>query len=74
MVVRGSAGQHGNGVPLFPHRPCRSPSFVNGVWTGSVTVWQAANNVWLQVSDSSGHTGTSNAFNVRAESARRWIP
>ena len=42
-----------------------SPAFSNGVWTGNVTVWQAANNAYLQAGDNNA----SNTFNVRAETA-----
>ena len=39
-------------------------TFVNGVWTGSVTVLQPAANMYLHVDDGSGHTGVSNTFNL----------
>jgi hypothetical protein len=40
-------------------------SFVNGVWTGQITVAQAAANMYLRVDDgAAGHSANSNTFNV----------
>ena len=47
-------------VPVAP----TTATFVNGVWTGSVTVSQAATNMYLEVNDGSGHIGDSSTFNV----------
>jgi hypothetical protein len=44
--------------------PTNTGNFINGVWTGNVTVAQAASNVVLVAKDGSGHTGSSNPFNV----------
>ena len=41
-----------------------SPNFVNGIWTGSVTVPQTINWVYLNLDDGAGHTGLSNIFYV----------
>jgi hypothetical protein len=46
--------------------PTNSGGFVSGVWTGAVTVLQAASNMYLRAVDGSGHTGNSNPFNVFA--------
>jgi hypothetical protein len=42
-----------------------SRSFVHGVWSGSVSVRQAATNVVLTADDGGGHSGRSSAFDVR---------
>ncbi len=52
----------GSPVPMTP----TTATFVNGVWTGSVTVTQAATNMYLHVDDGSGHTANSNTFNTIA--------
>lgn len=52
-----------NGSPLILS-PGTSTAFVNGVWTGNVTVGQAGMGVILTANDGAGHTGTSNSFNV----------
>lgn len=39
--------------------------FVNGVWTGMVTVLQGATNVTLVADDTQGHRGSSNPFDVQ---------
>ena len=44
-------------------------TLVSGVWTGNVTVQQAANAVYLRVDDGTGHVSSSSTFNVRAETA-----
>jgi uncharacterized repeat protein (TIGR01451 family) len=44
--------------------PTNSGNFVNGAWTGNITVLQPATNVVLQADDGSGHTGFSNPFDV----------
>ena len=41
-----------------------SPVFVDGVWTGEVTFNEHADDSYLMASDGSGHTGTSNTFDV----------
>ena len=52
--------QLGTAVPVSP----TSVSFVNGVWTGNVTVTQAAVGMHLHVNDGSGHGGDSNTFDT----------
>ncbi len=47
-----------------PISPSVSGNFVNGIWTGSVSVLAAAENVRLSVDDGAGHPGTSNPFTV----------
>ena len=44
--------------------PPAAAAFTGGVWTGNVTVNTFDTNVVLTVSDGSGHTGSSNSFNV----------
>jgi hypothetical protein len=44
--------------------PTVSGNFVNGIWTGNLTVTQAATQMNLRADDGSGHFGDSNAFNV----------
>ncbi|MGB2822222.1 MAG: M14 family zinc carboxypeptidase, partial [Phycisphaerae bacterium] len=47
-------------VPVTPI----TASFVNGVWTGEVTILGAAVDMYLVADDSSGNTGRSNEFTV----------
>jgi hypothetical protein len=44
--------------------PTSSGTFVNGVWSGKVSVLQAATNVVLQADDGAGHVASSNPFNL----------
>lgn len=44
--------------------PTNSGNFINGAWTGNLTVLQPATNMVLQADDGSGHTGSSNPFDV----------
>jgi len=46
--------------------PPMTGTFLNGVWTGSVTAGLADTNVILAVNDGAGHTGSSNLFNILA--------
>ena len=55
----------GGGGPI-PITPNVSGSFVNGVWTGNVTVNGPGNDVRLYADDGLGHTGDSNTFDVFA--------
>jgi hypothetical protein len=50
----------GTPVPVTP----TTATFVNGVWTGNVTVQQAGTNIYLHVDDGAGHTSDSNHFDV----------
>ena len=43
-------------------------SFVNGVWTGSVTVQEQVADMYLRVDDGSGHYGDSGSFAVQSSS------
>ncbi|OGV73566.1 MAG: hypothetical protein A3K18_17770 [Lentisphaerae bacterium RIFOXYA12_64_32] len=53
-------------LPPIPVSPLTTGAFVNGVWTGQVTVTQRAWPMQLLVDDGSGHTGESTEFNVIA--------
>ncbi len=44
-----------------------SVTFVNGVWSGSLTVNNVVNTVKIIANDGAGHTGESNTFNVEAD-------
>jgi len=44
--------------------PANSGSFVQGYWTGSVTITQAAPSLVLQADDGFGHFGSSEAIQV----------
>jgi len=44
--------------------PATITGFAGGVWTGSVTCFNADTNIVLTASDGAGHTGASNAFEV----------
>ena len=48
----------------IPVSPTSSGAFVNGVWSGNVTVAQVATNVVLKADDGAGHVALSNPFNV----------
>jgi hypothetical protein len=61
----GLTASGGGGGPVTI-TPTVTTAFAGGVWTGSVTAYTASNNAILTVSDGSGHTGASNAFNVLA--------
>ena len=50
-----------NGVPVSP---AVSGNFVQGVWTGAVTVGQSFTNLELEATDSFGETGLANPINV----------
>ncbi|MBN2475542.1 MAG: lamin tail domain-containing protein [Pirellulales bacterium] len=46
--------------------PFMTPAFVGGVWSGPVTVFREATDVYLRVDDGSGHVCRSDTFDVRA--------
>ncbi len=46
--------------------PVALQGFSNGVWSGSVTVTQAADRVFLRVEDAAAHLGDSGVFSVAA--------
>ncbi|MGA3163555.1 MAG: FG-GAP-like repeat-containing protein, partial [Verrucomicrobiota bacterium] len=50
-----------NGVPISP---AVSGNFVQGVWTGAITVAQTATNLVLQASNGSGQSGLANPINI----------
>lgn len=47
--------------------PTNSGNFVNGAWTGHLTVLQPATNLHLLASDTADHRGISNPFDVLVE-------
>ncbi|MCX6876509.1 MAG: choice-of-anchor D domain-containing protein, partial [Verrucomicrobia bacterium] len=49
-----------------PMTPAETGAFVNGIWTGSMVVQQAATGINLQADDGAGHTGDSTAFDVQS--------
>ena len=53
----------------IPVSPTSSGAFVNGVWSGNITVSQGTSNVVLKASDSAGHTAFSTPFNLFARLA-----
>jgi hypothetical protein len=44
--------------------PSNSGAFANGVWAGSIALFQSATNVVLTADDGAGHSGTGNPFDV----------
>ncbi len=50
-----------NAVSLSPNV---SGGFTNGMWSGSISVSEPAQNIRLFVADGFGHTGTGNVFSV----------
>jgi hypothetical protein len=50
-----------NGVPV---NPSVSGNFVQGTWTGSLTIYQAISNLVLQANDGAAHIGAANSINV----------
>lgn len=44
--------------------PTTTGNFIDGVWTGDVTVFEKINNIILTADDSKNHNGDSNAFDV----------
>jgi uncharacterized repeat protein (TIGR01451 family) len=51
----------------FSIGPTNTGAFTNGVWTGPVTVFEAATNMFLLATDGSGHRGAGNTFSVLME-------
>jgi len=49
---------------MIPMSPTNSGNFVQGVWTGAVTVVQTATNLVLQATDNLGDSGLANPINV----------
>ena len=52
------------GGPAVPVAPTTISNFVNGVWTGMVSVLQSSSNMVLRADDRRGVTGNSGAFSV----------
>jgi len=50
-----------NGVPV---NPAFSGSFVQGAWTGSLTIGQTFTNLVLRADDGAGHAGLANAISI----------
>ena len=48
----------------IPVSPTSSGAFANGVWSGNITVLQAATNVVLKADDGAGHVALSTPFNL----------
>ncbi len=46
----------------IPMTPATSTTFTNGVWSGSVAVSIAANNVFIAVEDGTGHKAATSSF------------
>ncbi|MCE5228030.1 C1 family peptidase [bacterium] len=44
--------------------PGTTGNFTAGVWSGSVTVNESVNSMYLEIDDGAGHVGRSNLFNV----------
>lgn len=53
--------------------PTALTGFVNGVWSGPMTVTAFATNVVLTASDAATHAGTSNAFDVTTGSLHHFV-
>jgi len=60
-----------NGVPVSP---AVSANFIQGVWTGAVTVAQTATNLVLQATDNLGDSGLANPINVISLPALTTVP
>ena len=54
------------GTPI-PVTPASLTGFVDGVWTGEVTLGAPGQEVTLRVDDGDGHVGLSNAFTVQGD-------
>ena len=62
-TITNYVGTNALNVSIGTISPAITGNFVNGVWTGSVTVTGAGSGVWLSTSGS-GMTGTSGTFTV----------
>jgi uncharacterized repeat protein (TIGR01451 family) len=58
------AGLNTPGGTSVPISPTNVSGFVNGVWTGQITVLQTSTAMVLRAFDASGVAGTSSVFNV----------
>ena len=52
---------YSNSIPISP---TSSGNFVNGIWSGNISLSQVATNVMLKADDRAGHVGTTTPFNV----------
>ena len=59
----GTAILTATGVPVNPRY---ADGFIQGAWTGSLTIAQTVSNLVLQASDGAGHAGLANPINVVA--------
>jgi hypothetical protein len=53
--------------------PAQSGNFYSGSWTGPVTISQTQSNLYLSADDGSGHTATSNAFDITASAVDHFV-
>jgi sugar lactone lactonase YvrE len=61
----GTLSLTGSGSTGFvPVSPATASDFVNGIWSGSVTVQGIASDVFLTANDGLGHSVTSDGFNI----------
>jgi len=56
--------QSGGGLTQMPISPTNAGPFAEGIWSGNITVLQAASNAVLTANDGAGHSGSSIPFNV----------
>jgi len=61
------------GLAPIAVQPPGSGNFMNGVWSGSLTVTQTAANLTLWATDNTGHAGESNPFQVIPGGPRLFI-
>jgi uncharacterized repeat protein (TIGR01451 family) len=73
VIAPGSIGARNSGITLpfagpqpVAIAPSASGSFAGGIWTGNITVSQAATNMSLKANDGNGHIGLSGTFSVTA--------
>ncbi|MCG3150312.1 MAG: hypothetical protein PCFJNLEI_03795 [Verrucomicrobiae bacterium] len=52
------------GVETVPINPTNAAEFVNGMWTGNLSVLTTAASMWLHADDGVGHTGIGNVFST----------
>ena len=53
--------------------PNTSGNFTNGIWTGNVIISQIRTGNQITVNDGSGHTGSSNTFNIVSSSVDHFV-
>jgi uncharacterized repeat protein (TIGR01451 family) len=52
-------------APAIAVQPAVSGNFLNGAWSGLLTITQAVTNVHLHATDGASHAGDGNSFDVR---------